>query len=136
MSKEKSIGEVLESHNELDLLRTRLNLANLIETVLKKCLPRPMKNNIEVIMPTPTRVTIFTKNQVIGAKLRQMLPSIVRNIQGEKVCETLETVEVKVSSPFDYKPRRSYRSIQHKQHTSLFIEKMKAHLPKDQSGDL
>ena len=128
MSKEKSIGEVLESHNELDLLRTRLNFANLIGSVLKKCLPRAIKEGIEVIVPTPNRVTIFTKNQVIGAKLRQMLPTIMRNIQKEEVCKMLETVDIKVSSPFDYEPRRSYRSIQHKQHTSLFIKKMKAHL--------
>ena len=128
MSKEKSIGEVLESHNELDLLRTRLNFANLIGTILKQCLPRAIKEGIEVIVPTPNRVTIFTKNQVIGAKLRQMLPTIMCNIQREEVCIMVETVDIKVSSPLHYEPRRSYRSIQRKQHTSLFIKKMKAHL--------
>ena len=131
MSKEKIIGEVLKSHNELDLLRTRLNFANLIGTVLKQSLPRAIKEGIEVIVPTPNRVTIFTKNQVIGAKLRQMLPTIVRNIQREEVCGMLETVDIKVSSPLHYEPRRSYRSIQHKQHTSLFIKEMKAHLSQD-----
>ena len=128
MSKEKSIGEVLKSHNELDLLRTRLNFANLIGTVLKQCLPRAIKEGIEVIVPTPNRVTIFTKNQVIGAKLRQMLPTIMRNIQREEVCGMLETVDIKVSTTLQYEPRTSYRSIQHEQHTSLFIKKMKAHL--------
>ena len=128
MSKEKSIGEVLKSHNELDLLRTRLNFANLIGTVLKQCLPRAIKEGIEVIVPTPNRVTIFTKNQVIGAKLRQMLPTIMLNIQREEVCGMLETVDIKVSTPLQYEPRTSYRSIQHEQHTSLFIKKMKAHL--------
>jgi len=60
-----------------------------------------------------------------------MLPTIMRNIQKEEVCKMLETVDIKVSSPFDYEPRRSCRSIQHKQHTSLFIKKMKAHLSQD-----
>ena len=97
MFKHANIHDILKSHPDLTKVRENIGAAELIKTEIKKLLPQTIQNKVAIILATPQKLTIFADNQIIGAKIRQRCPSILRHIQDLNEGKLIETIDIKVA---------------------------------------
>ena len=133
MFKHANIHDILKSHPDLTKVRENIGAAELIKTEIKKLLPQTIQNKVAIILATPQKLTIFVDNQIIGAKIRQKSPSILRYIQNSNEGKLIEKIDIKVApediSMTHVKPTR----VHHSPRSLESVEEMRAKLIKNQS---
>ena len=97
MVKQASIHDILRSHPDLTAVRKNIGAAELIKSEIKKLLPQSIQNKLAIVLATPQKLTIFADNQIIGAKIRQKCPSILRYIQDLNEGKLIETIDIRVA---------------------------------------
>ena len=133
MFKRANIHDILKSHPDLTAVRKNIGAAELIKTEIKKLLPQTIQNKLAIVLATPNKLIIFVDNQIIGAKIRQKSPSILRYIQDSNVGKLIEEIDIKVApgniSMTHVKPTR----VQHSPRSLESVKEMRAKLIKNQS---
>ena len=133
MFKHSNIHDILKSHPDLTEVRKNIGAAALIKTEIKKLLPQSIQSKLAIVLATPNKLTIFVDNQIIGAKIRQKSPSILRYIQDLNEGKLIETIDIKVApgdiSMTHAKPTR----VRHSPRSLESVEEMRAKLIKNQS---
>ena len=128
MAKNTNIADIIKSHPELTNLQHQIKTMQSMRVQIKEILPKTIQNKIEIVLANPKKLTIFAGNQIIGAKIRQMSPTILRHIQSKKEYEIIETIEIKVTPPENGIAQVKRKPIDHTASSLGFIEEMKKKL--------
>jgi hypothetical protein len=133
MFKSANIHDILKNHPDFTAVRKNIGAAELIKTEIKKLLPQTIQNKLEIVLAAPQKLTIFVDNQIIGAKIRQKIPSILRQIQKLNGGNLIESIDIKVA-PTDMSVAYAKQNrVRHSPGSLESVEQMKAKLIETQS---
>ena len=133
MFKNDSIHDILKSHPDLTEVIKNIGAAELITIEIKKLLPQTIQNKLTIVLATQQKLTIFADNQIIGAKIRQKCPSILRHIKDLNEGKLIETIDIKVSPADISVPHAKPNRVRHSPGSLESVEEMRAKLIKNQS---
>ena len=128
MAKNTNIGNIIKSHPDLTSLQSQIDTIETVRAKIREILPKTIQNKVEIVLATPKKLTIFAGNQIIGAKIRQMSPTVLRHIKGREGCEMVETLEIRVAPTDTPMPHARRSSIAHTESTLDFIAQMRKKL--------
>lgn len=130
MIKHTNIHDILKSHPDLTAVRKNIDAAELIKTEIKKLLPQTIQNKLTIVLATQQKLTIFADNQIIGAKVRQKCPSILRHIQDLDEGKLIESIDIKVAPINKSVTHAKRKRVLHTRGSRESIEQMRAKLNK------
>lgn len=128
MIKHTNIHDILKSHPDLTAVRKNIDAAELIKTEIKKLLPQTIQDKLAIVLATPQKLTIFADNQIIGAKIRQKYPSILRHVQDLNEGKLIETIDIKVAPTNISGAYTKSNRVQHTPGSLESVEQMRAKL--------
>jgi hypothetical protein len=130
MFKNANIDDILKTHPDLTTFRKNISAAESIKTKIKKLLPQTIQHKLSIILATPQKLTIFADNQIIGAKVRQKCPSILRHIQDLNEGKLIESIDIKVAPINKSVTYAKRKRVLHSRGSRESIEQMRAKLNK------
>jgi len=130
MFKNANIDEILKTHPDLTAFRENFSAAEAIKTKIEKVLPQTIHHKLSIILATPHKLTIFANNQIIGAKVRQKCPSILRHIQDLDEGKLIESIDIKVAPINKSVTYAKQKRVLHTRGSRESIEQMRAKLNK------
>ncbi|MDA0238342.1 MAG: hypothetical protein O3B03_07505 [Proteobacteria bacterium] len=130
MPKNTNIANIIKNHSDLTRLQRQIDTMEIVRAEIGVILPKNIQNKVEIVLATPKTLTIFTGTQIIGAKIRQMSPTVLHHIQNKKGCEMVETIEIKVTPNASSMPKGKRKTLNHTQSTLGFIDEMRKKLLK------
>ena len=130
MFKNANIDEILKTHPDLTAFRENFSAAEAIKTKIEKVLPQTIHHKLSIILATPHKLTIFADNQIIGAKVRQKCPSILRHVQDLNEGKLIESIDIKVVPRNKSVTYAKRKRVLHSRSSRESIEQMRAKLNK------
>lgn len=128
MLKNPNIHEILKNHPDLDSFQANIRIAKGIQKEINKILPQTIKNRVTIVLATPQKLTIYADNQIIGAKIRQKCPTILRAVKSIEAHKLIETIDIKIAPTEKSAPHMKKDWVRHTKISLKYIEQMRTKL--------
>lgn len=94
----KQIYKLLTSSKQAKGLLQRVAHNKQLSSIMQACLPQPLANYCQAGELSDHRLTIITTSPVWAAKLRYLLPSLLMQLNKQKIFSQVTEINIKISN--------------------------------------